>query len=116
MLVITRKKSEKIFIADDIEITVVGIGQTRVRVGIQAPKHVKIQTQGADSSFAATETTVAPNPAQNGRPQLGFLRLPARGNAPASLYYFRSLSAWQTMSITMVLARINTSSCPGAIS
>jgi global regulator protein family protein len=49
MLIISRKKDEKIFIADDIEITVLGVGRSRVRVGIQAPKHVAIYT-GAKTS------------------------------------------------------------------
>lgn len=45
MLIITRKKNEKILISDDIEITVLAVGRNRVRVGIQAPEHVAIHTQ-----------------------------------------------------------------------
>lgn len=37
MLVLTRKLGEKILIGDDIAITVVDIGKSRVKVGIEAP-------------------------------------------------------------------------------
>ena len=43
MLVITRKKDETIVIADNIEITILGVGQNRVRIGIRAPKEIPIQ-------------------------------------------------------------------------
>jgi carbon storage regulator CsrA len=44
MLVISRKKAQKIIVADDIEITVLEVGRNRVRFGIKAPKHVTIHT------------------------------------------------------------------------
>jgi carbon storage regulator len=37
MLVLTRKLGEKILIGDDITITVVGLGTSRVKLGIEAP-------------------------------------------------------------------------------
>ncbi len=37
MLVLTRKLGEKILIGDDITITVVDIGTSRVKLGIEAP-------------------------------------------------------------------------------
>lgn len=42
MLVLTRKKHEKIRIGDDIEVTVVDTGKGKVRIGITAPKDVPI--------------------------------------------------------------------------
>jgi len=45
MLIISRKKNEKIIIADDIEITILEISGNRVRFGIKAPKHIPIQTR-----------------------------------------------------------------------
>jgi len=45
MLIINRKKDQKIFISADIELTVLQVGRNRVRVGIQAPKHIAIQTR-----------------------------------------------------------------------
>ena len=45
MLIISRKKGQKIIIADDIEITILEVGRNRVRFGIKAPKHIQINTR-----------------------------------------------------------------------
>lgn len=42
MLVLTRKINEKIIIGDDIEIILVDIGKDQVKIGIKAPKSVKV--------------------------------------------------------------------------
>lgn len=42
MLVITRKSEESIMIADNVEITILEISKDKVKVGINAPKEVKI--------------------------------------------------------------------------
>ena len=42
MLVVTRKADESLSIADNIEITVLEISKDRVKLGIAAPKDVKI--------------------------------------------------------------------------
>jgi carbon storage regulator len=42
VLVLTRKVNEAIQIGDDISITVVGIEADRVRIGIDAPRSLKI--------------------------------------------------------------------------
>jgi carbon storage regulator len=42
MLVLTRKFGERVYIGDDIVITVVEIDRGRVRLGFEAPPHVKI--------------------------------------------------------------------------
>ncbi|PAB59365.1 carbon storage regulator CsrA [Anaeromicrobium sediminis] len=42
MLVLTRKKNQSILIDDHIEITIVGIEEGKVKVGISAPKDVTI--------------------------------------------------------------------------
>ena len=42
MLVLTRKKEEKIIIDDDIEITVVEVEGGKVQLGIEAPQEVEI--------------------------------------------------------------------------
>lgn len=42
MLVLTRKLNEAIQLGDDISITVVGIDADRVRIGIDAPRALKI--------------------------------------------------------------------------
>ena len=45
MLIISRKKEQKIIVADDIEITILEVGRNRVRFGIKAPKHIPIHTR-----------------------------------------------------------------------
>lgn len=42
MLVVTRKTDESITVADNIEITVLEITKDKVKIGINAPKEVKI--------------------------------------------------------------------------
>jgi hypothetical protein len=55
MLVISRKKTEKIIIADNIEITILELGRSRVRFGIQAPKEIPILTRFKSSPPAAKD-------------------------------------------------------------
>ena len=42
MLILSRKKEESIIINNDIEIKIVSVEDGRVRIGIQAPKHIQI--------------------------------------------------------------------------
>jgi carbon storage regulator len=42
MLVLTRKSGEVITIGDDVRITVIGIEGSQVKIGIDAPKEVKV--------------------------------------------------------------------------
>jgi carbon storage regulator len=49
MLIISRKKEQKIIVADEIEITILEIGRNRVRFGIKAPKRIPIQTRLKDT-------------------------------------------------------------------
>lgn len=42
MLVLARRLNEEIYVGDDVVITVVDIGRGRVRLGIKAPSHVRI--------------------------------------------------------------------------
>lgn len=45
MLIISRKKDQKIILADDVEITILDVARNRVRFGIKAPKHIPIHTR-----------------------------------------------------------------------
>ena len=42
MLVLSRKQEQRIRIGDDIEITIVAVSGDNVRIGIEAPKQIKI--------------------------------------------------------------------------
>jgi carbon storage regulator len=42
MLMMKRRAGESILIGDDIEIHLAHIGRTRVKIGIQAPRHVAV--------------------------------------------------------------------------
>lgn len=44
MLIISRKKDQKIVVADNIEITILEVGRNRVRFGVKAPKNIPIHT------------------------------------------------------------------------
>lgn len=55
MLVLSRKRSEKIWIGDDICITVVRLDRHQVRLGIDAPGHVSIVRE---------EVLMAPEPGE----------------------------------------------------
>jgi len=43
MLVLTRRTSERIQIGDDVTLTIVRIDGNKVRIGIEAPDHVKVK-------------------------------------------------------------------------
>lgn len=42
MLVVTRKTDESLIISDNIEITILETGKDKVKIGITAPKEVKV--------------------------------------------------------------------------
>lgn len=45
MLILTRRIGETIIIGDDIEVTVLGVQGTQVRVGVKAPKNVVVDRE-----------------------------------------------------------------------
>jgi len=67
MLIISRKKDEKIIVAEDIEITILEVGRNRVRFGIKAPKEIAIQTR-LKTSPAVTDLTEVPEAVEAPRP------------------------------------------------
>lgn len=42
MLVLTRKPGEEILIGEDVKVTIVRIGPNTVRIGIEAPREMRI--------------------------------------------------------------------------
>ena len=63
MLVITRKRREKIIIGDNIEIMILDVGRKRVRFGINAPKEIPVRSQ--------TNTTEPPRENEEGKARTG---------------------------------------------
>ncbi len=59
MLVLSRKLGEKIYISDNICITVVDIDRGKIRLGIEAPRDVPIFRQ----ELLSDATAPAPSPA-----------------------------------------------------
>ena len=57
MLVLSRKRDEKIIIGDDIQVTVIDVRGKYVRLGIDAPPSVRIVR---DELLRSVETTDAP--------------------------------------------------------
>jgi len=60
MLVLTRKKSESIRIADEIEVVVLAVQGRRVRLGISCPREIpvhrhELQQQGGNSRTPTTQ-------------------------------------------------------------
>ncbi len=55
MLILSRKASECIHLGDDIVLTIVAVGNDKVRIGVQAPPGVKILRTELE-----IETTAAP--------------------------------------------------------
>jgi carbon storage regulator len=45
MLILTRRPGESIMIADDVTVTVLGIRNSQVRIGIAAPKSVPVHRE-----------------------------------------------------------------------
>ena len=68
MLILSRKESECIHLGDDIIVTVVRVNGDKVRIGVQAPPHVKIlRTElelkwGEQSSIEALPSIKENNP------------------------------------------------------
>jgi carbon storage regulator len=67
MLILSRKVDEKVIIGDDIKISIIEIRGDQVRIGIDAPKKIKVFRQEvydaikAENKAASKSATVIPN-------------------------------------------------------
>ena len=59
MLILDRRREERVHIGPDITVTVVRIGENQVSLGIDAPKHVQVLRDDA-------KRTVPPDASRNG--------------------------------------------------
>ncbi|WP_375405212.1 carbon storage regulator CsrA [uncultured Amnibacterium sp.] len=86
MLVLTRKKGERVMIGDDIVVTVIDVRGDGVRIGFDAPRGVSIQRAEVVSAVKAANTGAAASAAQTGDLLVGLLnkaRKPEGLAAPA---------------------------------
>jgi len=68
MLVLSRKLGEKIYIGDNICITVVDIDRGKIRLGIQAPREVPVYREELLPIKGATTTVPGPTVVASGEP------------------------------------------------
>jgi carbon storage regulator len=59
MLVLTRKKGETITIGDNIQIQVLSVKGGQVRIGVEAPKEVRVSREECESLSAPAMASVA---------------------------------------------------------
>jgi carbon storage regulator len=64
MLVLTRKKGERVMIGDDIVVTVIDVRGDGVRIGFDAPRGVSIQRAEVVSAVQEANTGAAASSAQ----------------------------------------------------
>lgn len=87
MLVLTRKKGERVMIGDDIVVTVIDVRGDGVRIGFDAPRGVSIQRAEVVSAVKEANTGAAASAAQSGDLLVGLLnkaRKPEGFPAPAA--------------------------------
>ncbi|MCA8989892.1 MAG: carbon storage regulator CsrA [Planctomycetaceae bacterium] len=66
MLVLSRKQDEKIIIGDSITLMVVSIQGDKVRLGIDAPKHVTIHREEVYRAIQNERTDAPADPSRTG--------------------------------------------------
>jgi len=59
MLILSRKTNEKIVIGNDIEVTIIEVRGEQVRVGISAPKTVKVFREEVFAAISAENKAAA---------------------------------------------------------
>lgn len=66
MLVLSRNPGEVIVIGEEIEVKVLDIRGDTARIGIEAPREIRIQRVGAPGRSARTETARTPHDPERG--------------------------------------------------
>jgi carbon storage regulator len=89
MLVLTRKKGERVMIGDDIVITIIDIRGDGIRIGFDAPRGVPIQRAEVISAVSAANAEAAGIGASEGERLVDLLRqptppAPSAGSSPSA--------------------------------
>ena len=80
MLVVTRKKDEKLMIGNEIEVQVLKIGKNSVRIGIRAPQSVSVHRFEVYENILATNiaATKSQPPQRKSKLLKGFKEEPSK--------------------------------------
>jgi carbon storage regulator len=81
MLVLTRKKGERVMIGDDIVVTVIDVRGDGVRIGFDAPRGVSIQRAEVVSAVKEANTGAAASAAQTPDLLVGLLNRARKAEA-----------------------------------
>jgi carbon storage regulator len=74
MLVLTRKRGERVLIGDDIIITVIDVRGEGVRIGFEAPKGIPIQRHEVVAAVSAANLAAASTDADDADLLAGLLK------------------------------------------
>jgi len=59
MLILNRHKNESIMIGDDIKLTIIRLGESQVKIGIDAPPDVPVHRQEIYDAIKAAENATS---------------------------------------------------------
>lgn len=61
MLILSRRESERVYLGDDIVLTIVRVSGDKVRIGVEAPSNVKIlRNELENASPTSKDSTMGP--------------------------------------------------------
>jgi carbon storage regulator len=72
MLILSRKVNEKILIGDDITISIIEIKGDQIRIGVDAPRHIRVFRQEVLAEIKAENKAALESPSS--LPKLDFLK------------------------------------------
>jgi len=72
MLILARKNGEKVMIGDDIAVSIIEIKGDQVRVGVEAPRNVKVYRQEVFDAIRAENLAAAASSSAPVFPELDF--------------------------------------------
>lgn len=84
MLVLTRKVGEQVVIGDEITVTVLDVRKDGIKIGIDAPRHIKVQRQELVLAVADENVESAKSATAETEAALKSLFGAAPGDQPAS--------------------------------